>query len=237
MAICQICGYPIDSKPVLVGGQECHEKCVGNLSKLRPDRSIKRMRLLRNYEHYKKYTKMHEWNAIIDLNYAPLQYLNFIKRTMSHLPEQLKSGEVVMAFAIGRMFDNLWVIALTDKRFLFLSEAGFTSSLDTQSIYLKHIRSISTDQEKFFVGKIIVDAGSRSYVIDDCKKQQLRVLVETANEWLDELEDRKMSKAKETTIAEESGLDKLNKLADLKDRGALSEEEFATAKAKILADL
>lgn len=238
MATCKICGYPIDANPVQVDGKEYHKECVDDLSKLklRPDAPTTKVRLLRNYERYKEYTKAHEWNAIMELNCTPPRTFGYIDMSfvMSHLPEQLKSGEVVMAFAEGRMFNKYWLITLTDRRFLFLYIAAWTGSLDTQSIYLKHIRSISTDQQKFFEGKILIDAGSRSYVIADCGKRQLRALVDTANEWIDELEGRKLPKAKKSTIAEKCGLDKLEKLADLKDRGALSEEEYATAKAKIL---
>jgi hypothetical protein len=56
-----------------------------------------------------------------------------------------------------------------------------------------------------------------------------------ANRWLQELNTRRQSSSPRVEAQQESPLDKLTKLANLRAMGALTDEEFDTVKAKIIA--
>lgn len=89
------------------------------------------------------------------------------------------------------------------------------------------------------MGKIMVDLGSRIVVVDNCTKTTVKVMADLANKWLKEREEKKAGavSVSSSVSGKADSLDKLEKLADLKDKGVLSDEEFAEAKKKILAAL
>ena len=200
---------------------------------------------MNNLEKYAEYTKARNWEAICKLNNVGLDSFG-TKKELNVLANYLEEEEIVFALTSGIMvqtetsnsFDfgaNTWLVALTSERFLFLDCAMMTSSVDTQSIRHDKVQAVSASQG-WVLGKIMVDLGSRVLVIDNCQKATVSVVADLANKWLKELQ-----KQKSTTVlnanapAEESPLDKLEKLAKLLAMGALTDEEFKVAKAKILA--
>ena len=200
---------------------------------------------MNNLEKYAEYTKARNWEAICKLNNVGLDSFG-TKKELNVLANYLEEDEIVFALTSGIMvqtetsnsFDfgaNTWLVALTSERFLFLDCAMMTSSVDTQSIRHDKVQAVSASQG-WVLGKIMVDLGSRVLVIDNCQKATVSVIADLANKWLKELQ-----KQKSTTVlnanapAEESPLDKLEKLAKLLAMGALTDEEFKVAKAKILA--
>lgn len=203
---------------------------------------------MKNYDAYAKYTKAQNWNAICKLNDVELDAFG-AKKELKALPEYLEPEEVVFALTSGVMaqsetsnaFDfgtNTWLVVLTSDRFLFLDTAMFTSSVDTQSIRHDRVQAVSASQG-WMLGKIMVDLGSRLLTIDNCQKATVKVIADLANKWLKELSDNKSAASRQTPtpIAEESSLDKLEKLANLHSMGALSDEEFNAAKQKVLSSL
>ena len=200
---------------------------------------------MNNLEKYAEYTKARNWEAICKLNNVGLDSFG-TKKELNVLANYLEEDEIVFALTSGIMvqtetsnsFDfgaNTWLVALTSERFLFLDCAMMSSSVDTQSIRHDKVQAVSASQG-WVLGKIMVDLGSRVLVIDNCQKATVSVVADLANKWLKELQ-----KQKSTTVlnanapAEESPLDKLEKLAKLLAMGALTDEEFKVAKAKILA--
>lgn len=200
---------------------------------------------MNNIEKYAEYTKARNWEAICKLNNVGLDSFG-TKKELSVLASHLEDDEIVFALTSGIMkqtetsnsFDfgtNTWLVALTSERFLFLDCAMMTSSVDTQSIRHDKVQAVSSSQG-WVLGKITVDLGSRILVIDNCQKATVAVIADLANKWLKELQKQKSTAAPISTSAvEESPLDKLEKLAKLLAMGALTDDEFRTAKAKILA--
>jgi len=132
---------------------------------------------------------------------------------------------------------STWLVVLTDRRFLFLDAALLTSSIDVHSILHKNVQAVRVAQG-FVLGKINIDTGGRSTLIDNCEKKTVKVIGDLANEWLQVLEERKSTPQESTAAAPvESELDKLKKLGELKALGLVSEQEFNDAKAKVLASL
>lgn len=200
---------------------------------------------MNNLEKYAEYTKARNWEAICKLNNVGLDSFG-TKKELNVLANYLEEDEIVFALTSGIMvqtetsnsFDfgaNTWLVALTSERFLFLDCAMMTSSVDTQSIRHDKVQAVSASQG-WVLGKIMVDLGSRVLVIDNCQKATVSVVADLANKWLKELQKQKSTTVSNANApAEESPLDKLEKLAKLLAMGALTDEEFKAAKAKILA--
>ena len=200
---------------------------------------------MNNIEKYSEYTKACNWEAICKLNSVGLDSFG-TKKELNVLANYLEEDEIVFALTSGIMvqtetsnsFDfgaNTWLVALTSERFLFLDCALMTSSVDTQSIRHDKVQAVSSSQG-WVLGKIMIDLGSRMLVIDNCQKATVSVIADLANKWLKELQKQKSTVTSSGSgTVEESPLDKLEKLAKLLAMGALTDEEFKAAKAKILA--
>ena len=205
-------------------------------------------KLISDYDQYKALTERSDWAGICNLNGVDLRTSRFgTMKEMNRLPEQLQTGEVVFCFTAGVMSKtgdsnssdfgmSTWLVVLTDRRFLFLDAALLTSSVDVHSILHKNVQAVRVAQG-FVLGKINIDTGGRSTLIDNCEKKTIKVLGDLANEWLQVIEDRKSSPPESPAVSVDSGLDKLKKLGELKALGLVSEQEFNDAKAKILASL
>jgi hypothetical protein len=202
---------------------------------------------MENYNRYEEYTKSQDWKKLCKLNNVELDSFG-TKKELKALPDYLEADEIVFALASGIMgqtetsnsFDfgtNTWLVVLTNDRFLFLDAAMFTSSVDTQSIRHDRVQAVSASQG-WVLGKIMVDLGGRILTIDNCPKAAVKVVADLANKWLKELSQNKAAGSPQVqSPPEESPLDKLEKLAKLHTMGALSEEEFNSAKQKVLSSL
>ena len=199
---------------------------------------------LENLEKYAELTRKADWEAICELNDVRLDSFG-TKKEIKVLTNHLEAEEVVFALTSGIVKhsdssnssdfgSNTWLAVLTDQRFLFLDCAMLTNSVDTQSIRHDRVQAVSSSQG-FLLGKIMVDLGSRVLTIDNCQKATVSVMATLANRWLQELNTRRQSSSPGVEAQQESPLDKLTKLANLRAMGALTDEEFNTVKAKIIA--
>lgn len=202
---------------------------------------------MKNYDQYRTLTEKHDWAGICKLNgidIKPIQ--NLTAKEMKALPDQLQEGEVVFAFTAGiipnlgdgnstDLLPSTWLVVLTDRRFLFLDAALLSNSIDVHSILHKNVQGVLATQG-FLLGKISIETGSRSTIVDNCRKATVKIIGDLANDWLQVLEERK-SAPQAPAGPEETGLDKLKKLAALKELGVVTQEEFDAAKAKVLAEL
>jgi hypothetical protein len=100
----------------------------------------------------------------------------FTKKELNHLPSVLSDGEQVLAFTSGLMDGNTWLIALTDRRIIFLDK-GLIYGLKQTAIDLDKVNSIS-GQTGLMFGKIIVEDGASSRVIGNVMKKTCRGLHE-----------------------------------------------------------
>ena len=81
----------------------------------------------------------------------------FTKKELNHLPKVLMDGEQVLAFSSGLMDGNTWLIALTDKRVIFLDK-GLLYGLRQTTIPIDKISAVSGETGIIF-GKITINAG------------------------------------------------------------------------------
>jgi hypothetical protein len=154
----------------------------------------------------------------------------FTRNELNYLPEILSDREQVLAFSSGLMDGNTWLIVLTDKRIIFLDK-GMIYGLKQTSINLNKINSIS-GQTGLIFGKITIEDGASSRLIDKVQKKTVRAFTNKARD------------AIEANIAAlrhpangQSGDDvvtKLERLAALLAQGVNSQREFVAQKAKLL---
>lgn len=164
------------------------------------------------------------------------------------LPDQLQEGEVVFALTSGIMSQtqtsnsndwgsNTWLVVLTSERFLFMDCAMLTKSIDIQSIRHDKVQAVSSSQGWIF-GKIMIDLGSRTIVVDNCNKATVPPFVTIANRWHKHLQDNKSRVAAPSAQGSDTDpVAKIERLAKLHSMGALTDEEFRTAKSKILSSM
>lgn len=206
---------------------------------------------MENIEKYKQLTEKQDWKGICGLNGVPFDVFG-TKKEIKVLPKFLGKGEIVFALTSGIVQkngnsnssdfgSNTWLVILTSERFLFLDCALLTDSVDTQTVRLERVQAVSASQG-WVLGKVMVDIGSRTIVIDNCIKSTVSVVADLANKWLSFLEKSKgenvakLAQVPPQPVAE-SGLDRLEKLGRLYQSGLLTEAEFNDAKSKVLAAL
>jgi hypothetical protein len=203
--------------------------------------------VLKNYEKYAEYTKKNDWSAICELNNVKIDSFG-TKKELKVLANYLEEDEVVFALTSGIMnqtetsnaFDwgtNTWLVVLTNERFLFLDCAMLTKSVDTQSIRHDRVQAVSASQG-WVLGKIQVDLGARTVVIDNCQKATVPVIADLANKWLRKLQNSSQTQpnSSDDSIGK-SPLDEIEKLANLHSMGALTDDEFSATKAKLLSSM
>ena len=66
----------------------------------------------------------------------------FTKKELNHLPKVLMNGDQVLTFSSGLMDGKTWLIALTDKRILFLDK-GLLFGLRQTTIPVDKISAVS----------------------------------------------------------------------------------------------
>ncbi|SPK73068.1 conserved protein of unknown function [Cupriavidus taiwanensis] len=158
----------------------------------------------------------------------------FTKKELNHLPEILMDGEQVLAFTSGLMDANTWLIVLTDHRVLFLDK-GLIYGLKQVSINLDKINAVSGSTGLMF-GEIRIQDGASERVIKNVWK---KTVVAFTNKVRDALQAYRKAGSVPTAApavpAADDVVSKLERLAALKERGILTDAEFAEQKAKLLA--
>jgi len=156
----------------------------------------------------------------------------FTKKELNHLPQVLAEGEQVLAFTSGLMNLNTWLITLTDRRVIFLDK-GMIYGLKQTTIDLDKINAI-TGETGIFFGKIKIEDGAKERLIENVWK---KTVVRFTNKARDAIEARKHPQNFAPAPVKAGDLvSKLERLADLKDKGILSQQEFDQQKAKLLAE-
>ncbi|HSB95814.1 MAG TPA: PH domain-containing protein [Spongiibacteraceae bacterium] len=154
----------------------------------------------------------------------------FTKRELFHLPKILADTEQVLAFTSGLMDNNTWLIALTDRRIIFLDK-GMIYGLKQAAIDLDKINAISGETAILF-GTIKIEDGARERVIANVWK---KTVVPFTNRVRDAIEARRRSRQAPAAIPTgDDRISRLERLAALRDKGVLTEAEFEEQKNAIL---
>lgn len=153
----------------------------------------------------------------------------FTRKELWHLPKILDDKEQVLSFSSGMMDGNTWLIALTDRRVIFLNK-GLIYGLTQASIDLDKINAVSGKTGIIF-GTISIEDAAKERVITMVPKMSV---VAFTNRLRDAMELRKSKASKLSEASVHSLIEDLEKLASLRDRGILTEVEFEKKKAELI---
>ncbi|MBS2782699.1 PH domain-containing protein [Aeromonas salmonicida] len=159
--------------------------------------------------------------------------LFFTKKELAHLPEILLDGERVISFTSGMMDGNTWLITLTDKRIVFLDK-GLLYGLKQVVIDLDKVNAVS-GETGLLLGSISIQDGATTHTI---KNVQKKTVVNFTNKIRDALEERKRPQSSHLTSTNSAEatdvISQLERLASLKEKGILSQDEFEQQKSKLI---
>ncbi|MBP5591700.1 PH domain-containing protein [bacterium] len=153
-------------------------------------------------------------------------------KEVKHLPEILEDEEQIKYLTSGFMSGTTWLIVCTQKRIILL-DYGMFFGVKQSEMALDKINSVSYKIGLFF-GSIEIWHGGAKMIIENCPKPTVKHFVDAVNLAIKELKNTETSEAKASN--QDDTIAKLEKLAALKEKGILTEEEFAQQKAKILAE-
>ena len=157
-----------------------------------------------------------------------------------HLPNVMRPGELLLFTSSGFLKSTgkegksggTALICLTDRRILILDKRLF-SGVQTISIDLDKVNSITGDTGLFFGGFKIQDGGDERDV-GTVNNASVLPFVERVQEAI-EARKRELQRVVVTEgPPPDDFISQLERLADLRERGILTDAEFAAQKARIL---
>lgn len=154
----------------------------------------------------------------------------FTRKEMEHLPDAMNEGEQLLAFASGLMDKKTWLIALTDQRILLLDK-GMFYGLSQSEFSLDNVSAVSYETG-MLMGKLVIQVGSVNHTITQVPKKAASSFAERTRHAMKALHDTPASA--NSVPNDDDIVSKLERLAALRDRGVLDDNEFADQKAKIL---
>ena len=153
----------------------------------------------------------------------------FTKKELNYLPEILRDGEEVLAFSSGLMDGNTWLITLTNKRIIFLDK-GIIYGLKQATIDLKKVNSV-TCTTGLLLGTITITDGARDRTIKNVLKKTVKPFINKVQDAVEALSPQQQQQGNDDP------LQILEKLAQLKETGIITQEDFDKKKADILSTL
>lgn len=154
------------------------------------------------------------------------------KKEIKELPDLLYKEETIEYLTSGTLNGNTWLVVCTNKRILFVN-TGLLFGCKQLEIPLEKVNSVETTKGLLF-GKIRIWDGASSMVIDNVGKSTLQPFVNAVNNARDRLKDNNPQTKTEKSNDTNDYIKELERLAELKDKGIITEEEFLNKKKQIL---
>ncbi len=156
-------------------------------------------------------------------------YIFWTKKEIRALPEILEHDESVKAITSGLMNNATWLAVCTEKRVIFINR-GMLYGIRQIQIPLERIQAIDHEATIFF-GSITIWDGASAFMIGMVLKSSILPFVKATQEQMNLLRG-KAKPAPQTTTTDIAS--QLERLANLKEKGHLTEEEFQSQKKKLL---
>lgn len=160
----------------------------------------------------------------------PHSYIFWTRKEIRALPDILEHDEPVKALTSGFMNNATWLAVCTDRRVIFLNR-GMIYGERQLMIPLERVQAIDHESTIFF-GSITVWDGASAFMMSMVLKSSILPFVKTTQEQMQVV--RRQAKPGAQPVATDVA-SQLAKLADLKEKGHLTEEEFQVQKKKLLA--
>lgn len=155
-------------------------------------------------------------------------YIFWTKKEIRALPEVMDSDESVKAITSGLMGNSTWLAVCTEKRVIFLNRGMFYGARQIQ-VPLERIQAIDHEFTIFF-GSITVWDGASAFTISMVLKDSILPFVKATQEQMQIARKQPKNPAQPA----EDIASQLERLAALKEKGHLTEEEFQAQKKKLL---
>jgi hypothetical protein len=168
--------------------------------------------------------------SIIDLQIKELGQFDkfFTKKEINYLPEVIVPGEIIRGLTSGSHDGTTWLIAITTKRLLFLDK-GMIYGLKQMEMPLDKISSISYKTGLLF-GEIQISTSGGTKKVELIDKKDVSKIAQIISDLLKQSREI-------PSFPQANGNDvvsQLEKLAVLKEKCIISEQEFVVLKQKIL---
>lgn len=158
------------------------------------------------------------------------------KREIKQLPDILWEDEKVESIVQGMYSKGLGILVATNKRLVFVDK-GMIYGLTVETFPYKNISSIQYSTGLLY-GKLTIFSSGNKSEIDNVGKKEVRLFSEFVRNKLssldEPLENRNKMDDHGSYNSSPGKITQLERLAELKEKGILSEEEFAAEKEKIL---
>lgn len=151
----------------------------------------------------------------------------FGRKEIRHLANVLDRGEFVHAIGIGNLDGKMGIVALTDRRLIFLEKS--IGSENVVEFALTSIGAMSLGKKMGGETLTITHSGT-SATITSLQHGQGDAIARKFREIKDQ-------PTAANATAEADPIDQIERLAALRDRGILSEEEFQAQKTQLLSNL
>lgn len=150
------------------------------------------------------------------------------RKELHELPNILHDTEVVLDLAQGTYENGNGLLVATDRRVLFINR-GILYGLKVEDFPLDKVSSIQYETG-MLLGSITIFTSGNKAVVKNVQKDRARSFAEGVRSRISA-----MTKQPGPVAAQhETPIDALERLATLKERGLLSDDEFSIAKRKLL---
>ena len=149
--------------------------------------------------------------------------LLYPKKTIQGIIDNLMSTEEIIILTNCNSDSHPGVLAVTTTRLIFSSTVLFSSYF--KDFDIKKITSLNLESN--LTSKLTVQSSSDKVVVTSLRK-------EVAQEIVSKIKELQFSPSTTFTAASQHGLNDLEKLAELKAKGIITEEEFTLKKKQIL---
>jgi hypothetical protein len=157
------------------------------------------------------------------------------KRDVKKLPEYLHGSETVLAMTGGMTGGNNGLLVATDRRALFVSEGVVHHSFE--DFPYDRITTVTSSRGMTF-GKIVISTAGAARVVEQVAKGEAEAVAAVIRDRVEAVtRERHQAPAASTAQPGESAPNlaaQLRELAELRDQGILTPEEFDTQKARLL---
>lgn len=159
------------------------------------------------------------------------------KRDIRKLPEYLNGGETVLAIAGGKVGTNLGLLVATDRRAMFVSEGVINHTFE--DFPYDRINTV-TSSRGMMLAKIMINTGGANRIIEDVAKAAAEPIAAVIRERVEAVTRERYRQPAPTPSPQpppSPGLSlasQLRELAELRDQGVLTSDEFEAQKARLL---
>ncbi|WP_331842829.1 PH domain-containing protein [Pantoea agglomerans] len=156
------------------------------------------------------------------------------KKEFYHLPEILGADETPLAIASGMMDNNTWLITLTNKRVIFLDK-GMLYGVKQVDINLSNIVSVG-GKTGLLLGEIMISTSGQNYIIKNVMKGSVIPFTNLVNETRNNQNQSPKPEQQQakTQLSFDEQMAKIERLAEMKENGILTDEEFQVQKQRVL---